>query len=245
MAADMGSVLKLGNSLKSSSHRLDISIEDYPPSLRQHHRVMSTIPTPRERKLADTPSLAVWTSLPTRSDTRSIRACRGGSLRRLPLLPDRTDQIAGLNIGAHTRWRILKRAPSVRGRGLCADGRAGGGLLSLLNRDLHDPPLAPVHQLTTPGCCDHRAAVTSRARLACSCPRTSAKSSMACRLAHGGHDASAARAHGIVRRADDGEWRSIIRSKPLSRDSNDQQCFLSPRPGHRASLLHYTRRCDW
>ena len=38
----------------------DISIEDYPPSLRQHHRVMSTIPTPRERKLADTSSLAVW-----------------------------------------------------------------------------------------------------------------------------------------------------------------------------------------
>ncbi len=60
MAADMGSVLKLDNSLKSSSHRLEISIEDYPPSLRQHHRVMSTIPTPRERKLADTSSLAVW-----------------------------------------------------------------------------------------------------------------------------------------------------------------------------------------
>jgi hypothetical protein len=90
MAADMGSVLKLGNSLKSSSHRLDISIEDYPPSLRQHHRVMSTIPTPRERKLADTPSLAVWdiSSDPVRYQ---INTCVSRRITPPPPTPPRSD----------------------------------------------------------------------------------------------------------------------------------------------------------
>jgi len=110
MAADMGSVLKLDNSLKSSSHRLTsrsrttrpLSANTTGSCRRSRHLVSENSQTPRR-----------WpsgTSLPTRSDTRSIRACRGGSLRRLPLLrlpllPDRTDQIADLNIGAHTRWR--------------------------------------------------------------------------------------------------------------------------------------------
>ena len=166
MAADMGSVLKLGNSRKSSSHRLTsrsrttrpLSANTTGSCRRSRHLVSENAQTPRR-----------WpsgTSLPTRSDTRSIRACRGGSLRRLPLLPDRTGQIAGLNIGDCYSYALAKYS-------------------------------------------------------------------------------NEALAHGIVRRADDGEWRSIIRSKPLSIDSNDQQCFLSPRPGHRASLLRYTRRCDW